>query len=157
MPNCATLWIGSGTCSGPAEAKPTKTAMSMRGNGSSTAAGTTSNSMPGKRRVLITAGSLHFQALVGDYQFFHCDIGALGVEGAARVLGDARPEKLPRLHEVGVILVLQLDRHRAQGLLVAVANLVQPLVKIERADNTALHRHVSGFVQPVDLHHAILA
>ena len=66
------------------------------------------------------------------------------------MLDDAGPQEFPGLHDRRVILVLQLDRHGAVGVLIAVANLVQPLIQVQRADHAAFERHVGGFVQTCD-------
>ncbi len=71
------------------------------------------------------------------------------------MLDDARALKGPRLHDGRVIFVLKRDRNGAQGVLIAVANVVEPLVQIERTNYPALHRDVSGFVEPGNLANAV--
>src|SRR5205809_1064938 len=109
-PNWAASSTTTGTCSGPAAAKPTKTAISIRGSTSSSGCAWTSKRKPGRRRVRTAIALLHLKALIGQHQLLHRHVGTLGVERAAGVLDDARPQQLPGLHDGGMVLVLELDR-----------------------------------------------
>src|SRR5262245_66149817 len=42
------------------------------------------------------------------------------------------------------------------GLHSAIANVVEPLIQVQRPDNATLHRHVRGLVEPGDLDDAVL-
>ncbi len=55
-----------------------------------------------------------------------------------------------------MVFALQLDRHRAQRVLIAGANLIQPSVQIERTDHAPLQRHVRHLGQPGELDRSIL-
>jgi hypothetical protein len=72
------------------------------------------------------------------------------------VLDDARTQQLPRVDDRRAVFTLQLNRHRPQSALVAISNLVERLVQIQRADNAALHRHVRCLVEPRDLDNVVL-
>src|SRR5450432_4251995 len=77
--------------------------------------------------------SLHFEALVGESEFLHCHVGALRIHGPADVLDDARADQLPCLHDRAVVLALQMDDDISDGVLAAIANVVQPLIEVQRA------------------------
>src|SRR5712692_123684 len=98
---------------------------------------------------------LHFQKLVSNREFFHRHVSALRVEGTTGVLDNARAQQLPGLNYLRVLFILQRDRDRAPGVLVAGANLIQPLIEAQRANHAALERHVRCFVQAGDLAHAV--
>ena len=82
-------------------------------------------------------GLLDFEALVGEHDLFHGDIRALGVERPAGVLDDPRTKQFPGHDRRGMVLGLQRDRDRAQRRLVTIADVVEPLVKIQRTDDSA--------------------
>jgi hypothetical protein len=58
---------------------------------------------------------------------------------------------LPGVDDRRAVFTLQLNRHRLQSALVAISNLLEPLVQIQRTDYAALHRHVRRLVEPVIL------
>src|SRR6188474_639226 len=84
----------------------------------------------GRSRCSATA-LLHLEPLVGEDELFHGDVAALGVERPAAVLDDARAQQLPGLHDLAVVLVLKPDGDRAQRVLVAVSDVVEPAVEVE--------------------------
>ena len=63
-------------------------------------------------------------------------------ERPADVLDDPSSEQLPRHHDLGVILALELDPDRPDGTLLTVPDVVEPLVEVERADDPAPERDV---------------
>src|SRR5260370_18771479 len=79
------------------------------------------------------------------------------MHGAADVFDDARSKQLPSLHKGSVILVLEVNRYSAQGILVAVADIVQPLVKVQRPDDAPIHGDVGRLVQAGDLPDAVFS
>src|SRR6185369_11052956 len=104
--NCASDSTATGICKGPDAAKPTNTAISMRGKTSGKGGAWVSNRNPGNLGARLAIELLHLETFVGERQLFHRDIGALRVEGAADVLDDARAQELPGLDDGCVIFVL---------------------------------------------------
>src|SRR5690349_16481126 len=146
--NCTASSTTTGRWTGPDAAKPANTGTSMRGSPS--ADGTSaSKRIPGSGRERAIR-LLHLEPLVGEDELFERYVGPLGVQRAARVLDDASPHELPDLDDRGVILAHELDCHRAQRVLVAVPDLVQPLVEVQAADHAAFHGHVGRLVHPGD-------
>src|SRR5207302_10467453 len=105
-------------------------AMTIRGRTSAERGGTASNATRARRRELAiaTSSGLHLHALVRERQLFHRHVVALGVEGAADVLDDPRAEQVPGLDRRAPLLVHQRDPHGPQRVLVALPDLVEPLV-----------------------------
>jgi hypothetical protein len=107
-------------------------------------------------RVAIKAGRtggaqlLHFQPFVSEGQFFHRNIGALGVHRATDVFDDAGADQPPRLRNCGAIFALEMDRHVTQRALIALVHLFDPLMEIRRGDDAAFERDVAELVQPHD-------
>src|SRR5690348_2055117 len=102
---CAMSSIGTGTSTGPASAKPTKAAMSIRGNAFGVGGGTVSKKMPGRAmRVRPSGCRLHLDVLDREDEFLDRDVAALAVERGARVLHGARVQELPFENGGGAIL-----------------------------------------------------
>ncbi len=70
------------------------------------------------------------------------DVAALGVQRSVHVLDDPPVPKEPGLDDLRVVLVLEPDRHVADRVRVAVPDLIEPLVEVERADDPAAKGHV---------------
>src|SRR5262249_41687116 len=80
-----------------------------------------------------------------------------GIQRAARMFDDARAKQFPGLDYGAVVFILQLDRYSSKGSLVAISNLIQPLIKIQRSDHASFQRNVRSLVDPGDLHHRVLS
>jgi hypothetical protein len=98
----------------------------------------------------------HLQALVGERQLLDRDVAALGVERPRGVLDDPRAQQLPGHDHLGVVLVLQRDDDRPQRVLIAIADLVEPPVEVDRADDPALERDVGDLLQAGELADRVL-
>src|SRR5262245_48659544 len=99
------------------------------------------------------ADLLQFEPLVCKRHLLYRDVGALRVQGTARVLDDSRTKKLPRHHDGGVVLVLELYRHVAEC---AISDLIDPVVQVERTDDPTLQRDIAHLRETGELAWAVL-
>ena len=73
----------------------------------------------------------------------------LALNGPVTYLMIRASQHAPGRHRLGVVLAHEVDRDGAQRALVAVADLVEPVVERGRAHHAALERHVGGLVEQV--------
>src|SRR5882672_3592530 len=92
---CAMSSIGTGTSTGPASARPTKAATSMRGNASGVAGGTRSMTTAGRVMARSLCRHLHLDVLAGQHDLLDRDVAALAVERGPGVLHRAGVQQLP--------------------------------------------------------------
>src|SRR5664279_5070148 len=102
------------------------------------------------------AALLHLETLVGERHLLHRDVGPLRVQGPARMFDDASAQQLPRHHARRAVLVHELDHDVAKARRIAVPDLVEPQVEVERADDPALERDVAHPLETRELARVVL-
>lgn len=106
--------------------------------------------------LVIVALLFHFEPLVSESEFLHRHVRAFSFHRFANEFDNAGVDQLPGLDDLAMIFTLELDRDVAGRGLVAVADVVEPVVEVQRSDHAPLERDIGRFVQSRDFSDTVL-